>query len=287
MNRDPRLVEHRLGGHHVVAASVAGVQTCILLPELDLCFDIGRCPVAAVHRRTVLISHGHVDHLGGLVHHVALRSMWRMAPSRVVVPRDILPDVEALLAVWRRIARTPLPCELLGVEPEDQVALDRGVTVTAVEASHRVPTLAWLVERTRARLRRDLVGLAGSEIAARHRAGEEVREPHTSLEVGFTADTRAALLDREPRLMEVRLLVCECTFVDDPLCEPDDALAERADRTGHLRLQDLAVRADRFANEAVLLTHFSSRYSAARIREGIASLPAPLRDRVVPLICVP
>jgi ribonuclease Z len=272
MKDDPPVVEHHLAGHQVVAVSVAGVQTCIQLPDLDLCFDIGRCPISAVHRRNVLISHGHVDHLGGLVHHVGLRAMWRMSPSRVFVPREIVGDVEALLGIWRRVARAELPCELVGVEVGATVELGRGVRATAVKASHRVPTLAWLVERTRKRLRSDLVGLPGTEIAARRQRGEDVSEEGTVLEVAFTADTRAVLLDREPRLLQARLLVCECTFVDDPRGDVDDEL-------GH--------RADRFENEAILLTHFSTRYGPGWIRDALATLPEGLRQRVVPLVCTP
>jgi len=289
MKHDPVPVSVTLAGHDVVAVSVAGVQTCIQLPQLDLCFDIGRCPISAVHRRTVLVTHGHVDHLGGIVHHVSLRAMWRLSPSRVVVPRAIAADVEELLATWRRISHTDLPCEVIGIDPGERVALGKGVVALALRSSHRVPTVAYLLERTRNRLRSELVGLSGPQIAARRAAGELVSEPYTSTEVGFTADSRAALLDREPRLLDARLLVCECTFVDDPRKEMDPEVAARADRTGHLRLHDLVQRADRFQNEAILLTHFSTRYSVDRIREAMTALPDGLRRRVaaLPLLTEP
>jgi ribonuclease Z len=127
------------------------------------------------------------------------------------------------------------------------------------------------------------VGLPGPEIANRRAAGEQVTVPFTSTEVAFTADTRAALLDREPRLLEARLLVCECTFVDDPRGEVDPDLGARADRTGHLRLNDLVLRNDRFRNEAILLTHFSTRYGLGQVRNAVDALPEPLRSKVAAL----
>ena len=48
-------------------------ETCIILPRLKLAFDIGRCPQRSVFQQTVLVSHGHLDHIGGLPFHVASR----------------------------------------------------------------------------------------------------------------------------------------------------------------------------------------------------------------------
>ncbi len=287
MKQDPTPVVCTLAGHRVDAVSVAGVQTCLQLPAFDLCFDIGRCPVSAVHQRTVLVTHGHVDHLGGVVHHVALRAMWGLRPSRIVVHEGIRQDVDELFAVWRRISHTPLPLELVGMAPGERLDLGKGLAVRGVAASHRVPTLAYVLEKTRRRLRPELANLPGPAIAARRKAGEEVTVEHTGLEVGFTADSRAALLDREPDLLRARLLICECTFVDDPREAPDPAVADRADRTGHMQLQDLADRADRFENEAILLTHFSTRYGPSRVRDALATLPDGLRGRVTALPLTP
>jgi len=50
-------------------------ETCIVVPRAKVAFDIGRCPQRAVFQQTVLISHGHLDHVGGLPFHVASRSV--------------------------------------------------------------------------------------------------------------------------------------------------------------------------------------------------------------------
>ena len=44
-----------------------------MLPSANVVFDTGRCPQRSVFARNVLITHCHLDHLGGLPHHIASR----------------------------------------------------------------------------------------------------------------------------------------------------------------------------------------------------------------------
>lgn len=48
-------------------------ETCVILPRLKLAFDAGRCPQRSVYASTVLLTHGHLDHAGGLPCHAASR----------------------------------------------------------------------------------------------------------------------------------------------------------------------------------------------------------------------
>jgi hypothetical protein len=50
-----------LAGWTVEGVSVAGQETCILLPALKLAFDIGRCPNRSIGSQHVFITHAHMD----------------------------------------------------------------------------------------------------------------------------------------------------------------------------------------------------------------------------------
>ena len=50
-------------------------ETCIILPQLGLALDTGRCPQRSAFQRTLLLSHAHMDHIGGLPFHVATRQV--------------------------------------------------------------------------------------------------------------------------------------------------------------------------------------------------------------------
>ena len=69
-----------LDGLDVRAVSVAGMETCIGLPSLKTCFDIGHGHRSTARNHTVLFTHAHIDHMGGIGHHAATRSLLSMAP---------------------------------------------------------------------------------------------------------------------------------------------------------------------------------------------------------------
>lgn len=57
----------------------------------------GRCPQRACFQPVVLLSHTHLDHVGGLPFHACTRSMLRLPPSRVVTPPGYGDRVRKLL----------------------------------------------------------------------------------------------------------------------------------------------------------------------------------------------
>ena len=53
--------------------SVAGEESVIVAGELDVVFDIGRCPREAMRVNHVLLSHGHMDHAAGIAYYFSQR----------------------------------------------------------------------------------------------------------------------------------------------------------------------------------------------------------------------
>ena len=124
-----------------------------------------------------------------------------------------------------------------------------------------------------------VVGLPGDEIARRRRSGEEVTDQVEAPIVAFTGDTTIDVVDREAVVREARLLIMEVTVIDDRVS------VERARKTGHVHLFEIAERAELFQNQAILFTHFSARYGAREIVAALdRHLPPGLRERVTPLL---
>ncbi len=267
----------QVAGLEIEATSVGGMETCIEVPSYRLCFDMGRCPPSAARHRWVCITHGHVDHLGGIAYHAALRFLVGSAPATYFVPREIVDDVNALLEVWRRLDRSELPANIVGVAPGDRLDLGGGRFVEVFRSYHRVPTVGYALQRARRELRPELAGFSESQIRARRRDGETVSETRYVTLLAFCGDTTVKVLEKEDLPVSARGLVLECTFLDE------ESAPRRADRSGHVHLAAIAEQAERLRNvDTLVLSHFSRRYEVEEIEAAVVRcLPDWLAARVV------
>ena len=104
-------------------------------------------------------------------------------------------------------------------------------------------------------------GLSGDQIRDLRLAGTEVTEEVRVPLVAYLGDSAPAGLDTTRRCTKPKVLICEMTFVA-PYHRKD-----KIHKFGHMHLDDLVERRDRFKNELIIASHFSTRYTAERIRE--------------------
>lgn len=268
----------KLVGFDLEAVSLGGLETCIQMPAWDLAFDIGRCPPTATRRKRVLCTHAHMDHMGGLAYHAATRDLMSMPKPTYLVPRENYEDVLDLFAVWRRLDRSELPCEVVACGPGDRVDIGGGRVAVPFRSPHRVPCQGYAIVARRKKLLPEFIDVPPAEIQRRRLAGEVVSEEHEVTEVAFTGDSVIDVVEREELVRTARLLIMEVTFVNDKVS------VARSRQNGHIHLDEVIERAELFQNEAILFTHFSARHGRAEILEALERLPASLRGRVTPLL---
>jgi ribonuclease Z len=264
-------------GLTVRGVSLGGIYTSLHVPELDSLFDVGWPLRSAVSARHLFLSHGHVDHAGGLSTLLGMRALFgHPRPLRLYLPAEIAPLMLDALAAMSRMQRHQLAVDLVPMQPGDEVPMRGDLAVRALRTYHPVPSLAYVIVRRVAKLLPELHGMSRREIADRRLGGEPVTSAVDRLELAYATDTLAVVLDREPALMESRVLVLECTFLDDR-----KTIAEA--RAGcHIHLDELIERAHLFRNEMLVLMHFSQIYRPAEVREILARrLPDALRGRVL------
>ncbi|MCC7014008.1 MAG: hypothetical protein IT454_15735 [Planctomycetes bacterium] len=270
----------RLAGHAIGGLSVGGVETCIELPELKLAFDIGRCPDSAVLRSTVLFTHAHMDHMGGVAWHAATRELRGMPPPTYVVPRENEAAFRELFGVWRKLDCADTPHRLVPLGPGEEFVLPCKWLARPFRSPHRVPCQGYGLWSRRRKLKLEHMGKPARDLRDLGRElGDALYDIVEVPEIAFTGDTLIDVVEREEVVRKARLLVIEVTFVDERVS------VEQCRSKGHVHLYEIAERAHLFENEALLFTHFSARYSAEQILAALdRTLPPRLRERVTALL---
>jgi ribonuclease Z len=255
--------------------SRAAVQTYWRVPELKVGFDLGAQPWDFMGTPTWFLTHTHLDHVAALPVYVARRRMMRMEPPKLYVPATAVEDLRRLLLVVQRLDRGRLLCDLVGLQPGDEVELSRENVVTTFATTHTIPSLGYVVWDRRFKLKEEYHGLAGEQIRDLRLSGVAVtREVRTPL-LAYTGDTSPAGLDGCPAAFQAKVLIVELSFI-----RPNHR-REKIHKFGHMHLDDFIERADRFENELIICAHLSTRYQAPEVRRLVeGKLPARLRERI-------
>lgn len=268
------------GDYTIRGVSLGGVYTSLHIPELGSVLDAGIPLRSLASTKRLFLSHGHVDHAGGLFGLLGIRALNRRANRlRVYLPAEIAATVEGALAAMSGLQRHELAIHPVAMEP-GQVEKVRGdLWVRAFRTLHPVPSLGYQFLRRVEKLRPEFRELPGAEIGRRRRAGEELFDIEERLEVAFATDTLAKVLDNQPSLYRSRVLILECTFLDQ-------RKSLRAARAGcHIHLDELIERADEFHNDQLVLMHFSQMYKPGEIEPILRErCPESLYRRIVPFV---
>ena len=269
-----RAVQH--AGLTVEGYSRAAVQSYWRIPELKLGFDLGGTPWSFMGTPTFFLTHPHLDHMAALPAYVARRRMMKMDPPTIYVPAEVRDDIERMLRSWQRLDRGRMLCNLIGVSPGDEIELSREHLVTVTATKHTVPSVGFIVWDRRRKLKSEYQGWPGDKIRDLRLSGLEVTRELRVPMVAYLGDTAPAGLDADPAIYQAKILITEMTFY-----RPEHR-KEKIHKFGHTHLDDLLERADRFANERIILCHFSTRYHTEHLKKTVLKrLPPELKDRVI------
>ena len=263
----------KLGDLTVEGASDAGDETWFRVHPPGVAFDAGRGAPPLAGAGQLFLSHGHLDHALGVPFVLSQRRMHDSGTTRVYCPAAIANDLERLVRAASRLEEVEYRASIEPLAAGDRIEVGRRLFVEAFATDHIVPSLGYhLIERRR-RLAESCRGLAPEEIVARRQAGESVEEEWEVPRLTYCGDTGPGVFELEPRLFAAEVLLLECTFMGP-------AARHKGRRFGHLHIEEIAARAERFANRHLVLHHLSRRFRAGDLRAEVERLLPGLAERV-------
>ncbi len=265
----------KLGDMTIEGFSRAPVKSFWRIPELKLGFDLGWQPWEHMGPPRWFISHTHMDHILALPAYAARRQMMDMSPPTVYLPAQKAADAQALLAAFTRLDNGRLPCRFVGVMPGDEIELSRELIVTVSKTYHSVHSVGYIVWERRKKLKEEYLALTGPQIRGLKESGVEITYEVRFPRVAYLGDTTIRALDETPDMYRADVLITEMTFVSP------DVTPDMLRTSGHIHLNDIVKRQDRFENKLVIAGHFSARYTNQEIVSRVrAALPGMLDGRL-------
>lgn len=271
----PREDELEVGGLRIQGTAVGGVETNLRVPELKLMFDIGMCPPKALNFHRVMISHGHTDHFGGIHYYLSQRNMRKLPRAHIHLPEELVEPLEQLLALWSKIEGFTYNYVLHPAKPGEAYVLNQSMTGHAIRTQHRVPSLAWVIERKRRKLKAEFEGREGRELAELRKQGVQISDEVIVPVLGVTGDTTIDTFIKSERLRTCKVLVHECTSWDDRRG------VEVTRGWGHTHVDELIEQLEAFEGDTVVLVHRSLRHSRGFAKKVVRErFPPQLREKV-------
>ncbi|MBR6379500.1 MAG: hypothetical protein IKS02_05980 [Fibrobacter sp.] len=269
--------------------SISGLATYFQFPELDFIVDMGECPLSATSLNHVFLTHAHGDHARCLMRHHSLRKMMGVERDSVYyLPQKILAGAKEWIRAEAMFEGVPenkfrLP-ELCAVEPGEMITLKyrKDLVLKPFDVKHSVPAMGATLYLHKRKLKEEYLGKAPNEIIDLRKNNVEItREVYEPL-LSFTGDCLGESLVQNPEIFKSRILVMECTFLDDE----DEPMSRKK---GHTHLKNIVEALEKFnddvACERIILTHFSMKYSEKHIREMLdKKLPESFKEKVIPFI---
>jgi ribonuclease Z len=258
----------------VQGISVAGETTCLMVPELDLCFDMGECPRFALASKWVAISHGHMDHVGALAYYCSQRRFQGMGTAKIICDARIASAIQRMMAGFVDLEQQRTPFELFPLVPEQMIEIKPNIHLRGFETEHTSPSFGYVAVEKRSKLKPELANLPQEKLKELKERGQEITRTLEIPLVAYLGDTAPGPHLVRADVRKAEIVVCECTFF-----EPEHT--ERAKVGMHMHINDIAEWLRVLECKALILTHISRRTHLGYAREQLMKLVGPDKaDRV-------
>lgn len=276
--RRPQLGFLYLPPFRVQGISVAGEETVVQIPELDINFDIGLCPRAALSANHVALSHGHMDHTAALTYYLSQRHFQGMGTGTILCHKELEKPINGLMNAWIDVENQKTPYNLIALDHEQEFQIKNDHYLRAFNTNHTVPSLGFVILERRSKLKPEYVGLPQPKLVELKQQGVDITRTLEIPLIAYLGDTAWGEHFERPDVLQSQILITECTFL-----EKDDHARARVGK--HLHLRNIVDLLQVAASPHIVLTHLSRRTNMSVARKTIDQMiPDQDRDRLYVLM---
>jgi ribonuclease Z len=262
----------------IIGYSVAGEETVIAMPQLDVCFDVGKAPDQIIPINHVLLTHGHMDHSAGFAYYLSHRNFCGQSPGTILVPENLVGAIKDIIGGWVRLDGNQLPVNLVGVKPGDEFQLKPNLVTRVFPTKHSRGSVGYTIIEKRKKLKTEYTSLTGPQIVELKKQGIVVDNPLEIPLVTYLGDTQYVDFSQLNYIAESKILIAECTFYVDEH-------AERAHAGRHMYIEEFVKLITELNNQHVIVTHTTQRTPMSQIRKILKdTMPPDKYDNVILLM---
>jgi ribonuclease Z len=262
----------------IIGYSVAGEETIVAMPQLDVCFDIGKAPDQIISINHILLTHGHMDHAAGIAYYLSHRKFCGMPAGTILAPENLLQPITEIINAWGRLDGNQIPVKLVGVKPGDEYQIKPNLFARVFPTKHSQGSVGFSVIEKRKKLKAEYTGLTGPQIVELKKQGIEIDNPLEIPIVSYLGDTQYVDFSQLKYITESKILIAECTFYEDEH-------SGRAEAGRHMHIDDFTTLLKNLKNEHIVVTHTTLRTPMREIRKILRNaLPKDKYDRIILLM---
>ncbi|MGD9110475.1 MAG: MBL fold metallo-hydrolase [Phycisphaerales bacterium] len=269
------LVKIKIDELEIIGYSVAAEETVIAMPQLDVCFDIGKAPDQVISINNVLLTHGHIDHAAGIAYYLSHRNFCGQSPGTILVPNNLLRPIEQIIDAWSELDGSKIPAKLVGVKPGDEYPIKPNLFTRVFPTKHSRGSVGYTVLEKRKKIKPEYAKLTSKQIVELKKQGVQIDNPIEIPIATYLGDTQYVDFSKLDYVAQSKILITECTFYEDQH-------KARADVGKHMHVDELAKLLSDMNNEHIIVTHTTQRTALSQVRKMLKdSLPADKFKKII------
>ncbi len=272
------LAQIKIGNLDIIGYSVAGEETVVAMPQLDVCFDIGKAPNQVISINHILLTHGHMDHAAGIAYYLSHRNFSGQSPGTILAPGNLLGPIREIIDAWSRLDGNEIPANIVGVKAGDEYQIKPNLFTRVFPTKHSKGSVGYTVIEKRKKIKPEYAKLTGPQIVELKKQGIEIDNPLEIPIVTYLGDTQHVDFSQLQYIVESKILIAECTFYETEH-------SGRAEAGRHIHINEFAELIEKLQNQHIIIIHTTQRTPMREIRRILKeALPAKQYDKSILLM---